>query len=283
MAGAPTPERAGAVCTMGGLGSLGCARMAVQDLRAAAAGMPAATNRPFNLNFFIQNAPKTDPAVRERTRERLRPWSAALGLGEPPRELPDLAPAFDPERLSSLLALRPAVVSVRFGTPGTAARAALKVAGIALISSATTVAEAQTLQACGMDAVIAQGREAGGHRGAHQPADPGDGIGTFALVRQIVDAVRIPVIGAGGIGDGRGIAAAFALAASGVHIGTAFLSCPEAGADQPPRAAAYGQRYRIRWSQTHFPPVPRARCARAAPKKWRNAASHCQSFGRCTR
>ena len=148
MAGSATPERASAVCIMGGLGSLGCARIAVQDLRAAAATMRAATNRAFNLNFFIQNAPKTDPAAHKRTRERLRPWYAALGLGEPPRELPDLAPAFDAQRLSLLLALRPAVVSFHFGTPGTAAIAALKVAGIALISSATTVAEAQTLQAC---------------------------------------------------------------------------------------------------------------------------------------
>lgn len=236
MARAATPELACAVCNMGGLGSLGSAEMALPELRRAAAAMRAGTNRPFNLNFFIQDAPVTGAAVLERTRARLSPWYNALGLGAPPGALPDLAAAFGEAQLALLLEIRPAVVSFHFGAPDPSAISALKKAGIVLISTATSVAEARLLEACGMDAIIAQGWEAGGHRGSHQPTGPGQGVGTLALVPQVVDAVRVPVIAAGGIGDGRGIAAAFALGASGVQIGTAFLSCPEAGTDGPRRA-----------------------------------------------
>jgi nitronate monooxygenase len=236
MVGSATPDLAAAVCNAGGLGSLGCGEMTPDQVCAAVADLRARTNRPFNLNFFAGDAPVTDPAVLERTRERLRPWYEKLGLGPPPDALPELGPAFDDTRLALLFDIRPAVVSFHFGVPRPQAITALKDAGIILISTATTVTEAQALEAAGIDAIIAQGWEAGGHRGSHQPTAPAQGVGTMALVPQIADAVRVPVIAAGGIGDGRGIAAAFMLGALGVQMGTAFLSCTEAGTDAARRA-----------------------------------------------
>lgn len=236
MAGAATPALAAAVSNAGGLGALGSAEMSVDQINAAVTALRGRTNRPFNLNFFVGDAPVTDPTVLARTRDRLRPWYERLGLGEPPETLPVLGPSFDDTRLALLLDLRPAVVSFHFGLPPAPALEALKSAGILILCTATTVAEAVALEAAGIDAIIAQGYEAGGHRGSHQPTAPAQGVGTMALVPQIVDSVRLPVIAAGGIGDGRGIAAAFALGAAGVQMGTAFLSCPEAGTDPARRA-----------------------------------------------
>jgi nitronate monooxygenase len=232
MAGSATPALAAAVSNEGGLGSLGCGSMAPEELRSAAGELRAGTNRPFNLNFFVHPEPRTSDDVLARTIERLRPYYEELGLGAPAMSLPSMGPGFDAATLELVLEIRPPVVSFHFGAPGAPAIARLKDAGIMLISTATNVAEARRLAADGIDAVIAQGWEAGGHRGSHVPRDPADGVGTMALVPQIVDAVDLPVIAAGGIADGRGIAAAFALGASGVQIGTGFLSCPEAGTDE---------------------------------------------------
>lgn len=236
MAGSATPALAGAVSNAGGLGSLGCAEMPADALLAQVAQLRALTNRPFNLNFFAHPAPRPDPARFARTREKLLPWYRRFGLAEPATEASSHGPGFDGERLALLLEIKPRVVSFHFGVPGPAALAALKQAGIMLMSTATTVAEANVLAAAGVDVIIAQGWEAGGHRGSHAPRAPSDGVGTLALVPQIVDAVRLPVAAAGGIGDGRAIAAAFALGACGVQIGTGFLSCPEAGTDATRRA-----------------------------------------------
>lgn len=236
MAGSATPELAAAVSNAGGLGSLGCASMSLDGLRDAERRMRARTGRPFNFNFFVFRQPRTSDAVLERAIDRLRPYYSELSLGEPPAMLPSIGPGFDNEKLDLLLDLRPAVASFHFGMPDAHAVEKLKRAGIVVISTATNVAEARQLADGGADAVIAQGWEAGGHRGSHAPTNPGDGVGTMALVPQIVDAVNLPVIAAGGIADGRGIAAAFALGASGVQIGTGFLSCEEAGTDEPRRA-----------------------------------------------
>ncbi len=231
MAGSATPALAAAVSNAGGIGSLGCAEMPAGELAKTVADLRARTDRPFNLNFFVHPAPRTDQAAYARARDRLLPWYRRLGLPEPAMAASPQGPGFDDERLAAILALKPRVVSFHFGVPDRAAIATLKQAGIILLSTATTVAEARSLAEAGIDAVIAQGFEAGGHRGSHQPRLPGDGVGTLALVPQVADAVTLPVVAAGGIGDGRGIAAAFALGASGVQIGTGFLSCPEAGTD----------------------------------------------------
>jgi len=236
MAGSATPALAAAVSNAGGLGSLGCAEMAADALAAQVAKLRAGTNRPFNLNFFAHPAPRTALPAFTRTRERLLPWYRRLGLAEPAAAATPRGPGFDEERLALLLSLKPKVVSFHFGVPDQASCAALRAAGLVVMSTATTVAEARALEEARIDVVIAQGWEAGGHRGSHAPRAPADGVGTLALVPQIVDAVSLPVVAAGGIGDGRGIAAAFALGACGVQIGTGFLSCPEAATDPVRRA-----------------------------------------------
>lgn len=236
MAGISTPELAVAVSGAGGLGSIGCHGLSMEAIRAAAGVIRQRTDRPFNLNFFVDAAPATPPEVWQTMRDRLRPWYAAHALGDPPEVAPDLPPAFGPAQLDTVLDLRPAVVSFHFGLPEADMLARIKSAGTRVLSTATTVAEARALEAAGVDAIIAQGWEAGGHHGSHRPAAPGAGVGTMALVPQVVDAVCVPVIAAGGIGDGRGIAAALALGAAGVQMGTAFLTCPEAGTDATRRA-----------------------------------------------
>ncbi len=237
-----TPELAIAVCKSGGLGSLGCGETELGRVRADALQMRAGTNRSFNLNFFAHPAPRTDPAVFSANWERLAPWYDKLGLGKYADTQTDWRAGFDAAKLALLLELRPPVVSFHFGVPDDSDIASLKAAGVKLISSASTVAEAIELERRGMDAIIAQGWEAGGHRGSHRPTAPWEGVGTMALVPQVVSAVKVPVIAAGGIGDGRGIAAAFALGASGVQMGTAFLSCPEAATDPVRRRLLRGAR-----------------------------------------
>ena len=227
MSGFTPPTLVAAVCNAGALGSIGCALLTPAMVREQVTTLRQATNRPFSLNFFVHARPQTTPQATARVRAKLTPYFDEFRLGPVP-EPKEPFPTFDEERLDLVLELRPRVVSFHFGLPETSAVRRIKAANCIILSSATTVAESRSLEANGADVIIAQGFEAGGHRGSFS-GSPGAGmVGTMALVPQIVDAVRVPVIAAGGIADGRGIAAAFALGASGVQIGTAFLGCPEA-------------------------------------------------------
>ena len=229
MARAATPELAAAVSAAGGLGALGSAMLDVDELRAQVAAVRAGTDRPFQLNFFCHEPPHLDAAAISAARAALGPLYAELGLGEPPD--PSTPPvAFNEQRLEALLEIHPPVVSFHFGLPGGEALAACREADITVLASATTVAEARDLEERGVDAVVAQGAEAGGHRGSYL-VDGDDGpVGTLALVPQVVDAVSVPVVAAGGIADGRGLAAALVLGAGAAQVGTAFLVCPESAA-----------------------------------------------------
>lgn len=231
MAGAQGTALAIAVSEAGGLGSLPCSLLDVDGVRGELVVFRAATSRPVNLNFFCHAKASTDVVAEARWRDTLTPYYVEFGLAT------DVQPAdinlepFDAARCEVVEELRPEVVSFHFGLPDAALLARVKGIGARVLSTATTVAEARWLADHGCDAIIAQGAEAGGHRGMFLRSgltDVVSQIGTMALVPQVVDAVDVPVIAAGGIADGRGIAAAFMLGASGVQIGTGYLLCPEA-------------------------------------------------------
>ncbi len=228
MAGSTTVELVAAVSNAGGVGSMGYAETPVEVIREDADKIRMLTDKPFNLNFFAHDTPGNRAEVISATRERIKPFYAQAGLGDIPQDVNTPLYTFTEAKLELLLEVRPALVSFHFGLPSVESIKALKSAGCRILCSATTVDEAVALEHSGVDVIVAQGWEAGGHRGSFEVNPEDDGVGTMALVPQIVDAVKVPVVAAGGIADGRGIAAAFMLGASGVQMGTAFLSCPEA-------------------------------------------------------
>lgn len=228
MAGSDSPEMAIAVAKAGGLGSLACATLSAEAIMSAVQDIRTATGKPFNLNFFCHEPPVDDPAGEARWRQTLLPYFLEFGL-DPEAQVPFVNRLpFDEALCGVVETLRPQVVSFHFGLPGGDLLARVKASGALVLSSATTVAEAVWLEQNGCDAIIAQGFEAGGHRGMFLSKGITTQTGTLALVPQIVDAVRIPVIAAGGISDGRGIVAALVLGASAVQLGTAYLFSPEA-------------------------------------------------------
>jgi nitronate monooxygenase len=237
MAGAGDHRLAVAVAQAGGLGAIPCAMLTPARIREEVAAFRAQTDAPLNLNFFCHAAQVPDPASLAAWQHRLAPYYREAGLDpDAPAPLSNRAP-FDASLCEVVEDLRPAVVSFHFGLPAADLLARVKATGATILSSATTVAEARWLAAHGVDAIIAQGAEAGGHRGMFLSDEVATQIGTLSLVPQIVDAVSCPVIAAGGISDARGIAAAAMLGATAVQIGTAYLFCPEATISAPHRQA----------------------------------------------
>ncbi|RAH37726.1 nitronate monooxygenase family protein [Halomonas sp. SL1] len=243
MAGVATPALAAAVSNAGGLGSLGIGASGVDKARAMIERTRALTPRPFNVNVFCHA-----PAVRDPEREAT--WLSHLAPlfreydREPPAGLDEIYRSFveDEAAFEMLLETRPAVVSFHFGLPAEARIRALREAGIYTLATATSLREAREIQARGVDAIVAQGDEAGGHRGCFDPQADDERLSTSVLVRRLVREMDLPIVAAGGIMDGQGIRSALALGACAAQLGTAFLLCPESAANEGYRAALRSER-----------------------------------------
>jgi nitronate monooxygenase len=242
MATISTPAMAAAVSNAGGLGSIGVGPVGAQAARGMIAAVRGATDCPFNVNVFCNRPAVADPSREAAWLARLAPVFRRHGA-EPPEQLSEIYRSFieDDAMLAVLLEERPRVVSFHFGLPSADRIEALRHAGIVLLATATNLDEARSIAAAGLDAVVAQGYEAGGHRGVFDPEAPDERLGTIALTRLLVRNLEIPVIAAGGIMDGAGIAACLVLGASASQLGTAFIACPESAADEGFQAALLGE------------------------------------------
>ena len=241
MAGVSTPALAAAVSNAGGLGSLGLGATDAAGARAMIGALRTRTDRAFNVNLFVHASARSDQAREAAWLQALAPLFRSFGA-EPPAALRTIYKSFidDDEMFAALLDLAPPVVSFHFGLPDADRIVGLKAAGCILLSSATNLAEAEAAKRAGIDGVVAQGHEAGGHRGVFDPEAVDDCLGTMALTRLLVAGSGLPVIAAGGIMDGRGIRAALDLGAIAAQLGTAFIACPESAADQAYREALTG-------------------------------------------
>jgi nitronate monooxygenase len=237
MAGSQGSELAIAVSNAGGLGSLPCALLGVDAMRAELAAIRARTDQPYNVNFFCHTPPTVDAKREAVWRELLSPYFREYGIDASESADGALRAPFSAAAADVLEDFRPKVVSFHFGLPSADLVRRVKSWGSKVLSSATTVEEALWLERRGVDAIIAQGAEAGGHRGMFLSEDLTTQVGTFALLPQVVKAVGVPVIAAGGIADATGVAAALSLGAAGVQLGTAYLLCPEAKTSAVHRAA----------------------------------------------
>lgn len=273
MVGVSTPKLAAAVSNAGALGSIGIGASTPEQARAMIRDTRALTARPFNVNLFCHAPAQPDPARERAWLEHLRPLFAEFDA-EPPATLREIYRSFldDPEMLQVLLDDAPAVVSFHFGLPPQDWIDALRSRGIPLLVTATNLTEARLIETSGIDAIVAQGVEAGGHRGVFEPERDAL-IGTFALTRTLASQTRLPVIAAGGIMDGAGIRAALQLGASGAQLGTAFILCPESAANAAYRAAMQSPRVEC----TALTAAISGRSARGLPNRLFSDVGHPQA------
>lgn len=242
MAGVSSPDMAAAVSEAGGLGSIGVGAAGVAGARKMIAEVRARSAKPLNVNVFAHRPARRDAEKEAAWIERFRPQFDRAGAA-PPVALGEIYTSFavDDAMLAMLLEERPAVVSLHFGLSDSKRLRALREAGIILLATATNVAEARLAAAAGVHAIVAQGYEAGGHRGMFDPHAPDDRLGTMALTRILASEIDLPVIAAGGIMDGGGVRAAMALGAAAAQLGTAYVATDESLADDGYRAALFGE------------------------------------------
>ncbi len=234
-----------AVSNAGGLGSLPCAMLSAETLQQELEVIRARTERPFNLNFFSHPMPVPDEAKAKAWNALFADYYAEFGIDLATAPLGPARMPFNEETADLVCEYKPAVVSFHFGLPSPELMKQVRNSGAKIISSATTVEEALWLEAQGVDAIIAQGYEAGGHRGMFLTDDISTQVGTFALLPQVVRAVKVPVIATGGIADATGVRAALELGAAGVQVGTAYMLCPEATTSAVHRAALKSNHARV--------------------------------------